>query len=603
MGTIHIEKFAGRAPRVSPALLPPSYAQVASNTNLYSGELRPWADPLTVDSPAKDGVLRAIFRYQSTYWLHWTEDVDVVRSPIAGDSRVFFTGTDAPRFTDAALIIAGGGAEYPTSSYLLGVPPPNNAPVGALGDGGAGDPRARNYVYTFVSGFNEEGPMSLPSATISPRPGQSVTLSGFEAPPAGHNIRRIRIYRVNTGSVDEAYQYLDEIPVEQAAYVDTKADTDLNEVLRSATFYPPPVDMKGIIALPNGVVAGFAGNTLYVSEPYRPHAYPPDYQHSFPDEIVAIGSFGTTIVVTTKGVQWSVSGQHPSVYTPTKGTTPYANVSRRSLIGVPGGVQYASTDGIVYVGAGGERLVTEGILTSQEWKAFKPETIRASLIDGRYCGFYQTGTVNGVEQGGGFILHREGDRAFLADIGFYASAIYREDSDGELYVARAVDGKNVIQQWAGGGGRLSYAWRSSQFDVVYPQNMAVARIKGDFTTTAEQTAYDQCLIDQAADIASNDAIIATGDLGGALCEAGVCEYGLADDKRNLIRTCVGFAKSLTFKLYGDGIEKHSVAVTSDKPFRLPPGYRAGVYEVQLEGNVYVKQVTVATSMEELSRHG
>lgn len=58
--------------------------------------------------------------------------------------------------------------------------------------------------------------------------------------------------------------------------------------------------------------------------------------------------------------------------------------------------------------------------------------------------------------------------------------------------------------------------------------------------------------------------------------------------------------SLTFKLYANGVLKHTEVVTSAAPFRLPSGFLAETFEVQLEGTSQIYEVEFATSMEELS---
>lgn len=71
----------------------------------------------------------------------------------------------------------------------------------------AGNVLARNYVYTYVTPWGEEGLPSSPSITIYVREGQSITVSGLpNAPPAGNNfIRGIRLYRTVTGTSGTSY--------------------------------------------------------------------------------------------------------------------------------------------------------------------------------------------------------------------------------------------------------------------------------------------------------------------------------------------------------------------------------------------------------------
>jgi hypothetical protein len=61
------------------------------------------------------------------YWFHWTSDVDVCRSQIAGDASewTFFTGDGVPKATYNAIGV--GSTDYPSVSRPLGLPAPTNA--------------------------------------------------------------------------------------------------------------------------------------------------------------------------------------------------------------------------------------------------------------------------------------------------------------------------------------------------------------------------------------------------------------------------------------------------------------------------------------------
>ncbi len=58
---------------------------------------------------------------------------------------------------------------------------------------------------------------------------------------------------------------------------------------------------------------------------------------------------------------------------------------------------------------------------------------------------------------------------------------------------------------------------------------------------------------------------------------------------------------MTFRLYADGVLKHTQTVTSRDPFRLPSGFRAFDYQIELERTNAIQGVAVATSMEELKQ--
>jgi hypothetical protein len=58
---------------------------------------------------------------------------------------------------------------------------------------------------------------------------------------------------------------------------------------------------------------------------------------------------------------------------------------------------------------------------------------------------------------------------------------------------------------------------------------------------------------------------------------------------------------VAFKEYADGDLKHTKIVTSENLFRLPAGFRAKKWEFQIEGNIPVRRVEMATSAGELFR--
>lgn len=62
---------------------------------------------------------------------------------------------------------------------------------------------------------------------------------------------------------------------------------------------------------------------------------------------------------------------------------------------------------------------------------------------------------------------------------------------------------------------------------------------------------------------------------------------------------VASAYPVTFRLYADGALKHTQSVTSRDPFKLPSGYRAFDYQIEVEGSQPVQGVAVASAVEEL----
>ena len=131
---IKLAKFFGEAPKISPELLPDTVGQYAFNLELSSGDLQPYRRPETIATLDKPGVIKTIYPLVdpdtgALVWLHWTTDVDVARAQLENDTtqRIYYTGDGAPKVTNYDL--ATSGAQFPTTSYTLGMPLPTAVPV------------------------------------------------------------------------------------------------------------------------------------------------------------------------------------------------------------------------------------------------------------------------------------------------------------------------------------------------------------------------------------------------------------------------------------------------------------------------------------------
>lgn len=141
MALVKITNFGGISPKVPPRYLADTQAQVALDCAVFSGALFPFPDVgATAATLTKVGTPQTIYRFgqsapsDSEYWFHWTADVDVARSQIAGDTSewTFYTDGVQPKATYAALALSGSG--YPSVSRPLGLPAPTSALITAVAD-------------------------------------------------------------------------------------------------------------------------------------------------------------------------------------------------------------------------------------------------------------------------------------------------------------------------------------------------------------------------------------------------------------------------------------------------------------------------------------
>lgn len=482
MAKVEFAGFRGIMPRYNATMLEQNVAQDARNAVLWHRDLRPLRNPADVYAPTpRGGELRTIYRMgqmlgETQFWLAWTGDVDVARGMVSDDpdERTYYTGDGYPKMTTLPMATQGGTA-YPVNAYRLGVPRPVNAPkfhvtVGFTDSpGGAAFVSAgketRVYAYTFVNNLGEEGGIS-PVTTVECNVESDVSLGGMDAAPSGNwNIVSKRIYRsVKTGANTGEFFFEMEIPITSALLdpvdinvrmqpegpgyvVSRKTTANLGEPIATMDFDIPPETLKGLVALPNGILAGFDGYEVYFSEPAMPYAWPAKYRLLLDYPIVGLGVFGSSLVALTKGTPYIINGTHPDSMSMERVELDQACVSKRSIVSTGAGVIYASPDGLIYVGSGGGKIITENQFTRDEWQAIGPQTIDGSYTDGKYIAFYDSGA---------FILNSLED-AELMPMDDTARATYVDKVNDTLFICVA----GVIKKWNAGTAK-TYQWRSKE---------------------------------------------------------------------------------------------------------------------------------------------
>ena len=137
MAGIKITNFLGIAPKISPELLGPQFAQTAVNLNAYSGDLIPYRGPKEVDSTGRTSGVQTIYPMRNpanqtlNKWLSWTSDVDIAINTTLDEEeqRIYYTGDGVPKVTDYSLAVGTSGGPYPVASYDLGLPLPTAKPT------------------------------------------------------------------------------------------------------------------------------------------------------------------------------------------------------------------------------------------------------------------------------------------------------------------------------------------------------------------------------------------------------------------------------------------------------------------------------------------
>lgn len=253
----------------------------------------------------------------------------------------------------------------------------------------------RSYVYTYVNSLGEEGPPSPPSPAEPVLDGSDVVISELAVPPSiGYDIIAARLYRTNSTEAGTEYQFVKEIPIlgnftqQFRSTTDNIVSAELGEVISTTTWDPPDPQMKGLIALPNGMLAGFNGKQVYFCEPYFPHAWPPEYDQAIDYNVVGLAALGNSLIVLTEGWPYLATGSHPRNMNLRPVKVNQACVSAESIAAAMDKVYYASPDGLVEVSLNGVNVITEGHFDKEEWQQLSPETMVGEFYEGRYYGFY-----------------------------------------------------------------------------------------------------------------------------------------------------------------------------------------------------------------------
>lgn len=631
MGVLSLGNFTGIYPRQSKNYLIDNAAQIARNVKLFSGEIRPWMQPVKEFTPIQESVV-SIFKMQGpgarSQWCEWTTDTDVVRGPVADaeDFRIYYSENGVCKKTNWEMCIDGDSTEpCPRNWLYMGVP----APKGKLtleaertmidndeGDGqiyDADNTENRVYVYTYVSTFGavkEESAPSDPADIVCDIEGKPVKVSGFTNPPTEHyNITGIRLYRVVTGASTATYMLVDEFELvdhqfpasgtslmdvvwSNGVYEDNIKVADLGKELDTLNFTEPPEGLRGLVSMPNGFLAGFTYNQIWFSEPYLPYAWPADYMLTVDSQIVGLGVYGSTLVVCTEAQPYTISGTHPSAMAQEKQPMNQPCVSKSSIAYDQYGVLYASPHGIVALAGGQMDVFTRSLITRDEWQTYSPSLMVAAMYNNMYMASYHTGNVRGI-----LVISRS-DTPAMVDLDFAPTAMHIEHGTGTLYCLNSVD-HAVYQMDASPINPMTYEWKSKQFQYNQRQTFTCAKVVADFVDNSDVVAWREQrkqIMEQNKQVWEENIGTDNGLAGAVMARGmlGMCVNG------SLLQPVPVEAdlRNMTITFFADEQPFYSKAVKSEESFRIPDttGYR---WEARVAGNINIKKVVMATSMDEM----
>lgn len=475
---LSITQFAGEMPVVAPQLLPENYASETYNARMEGGSLVPIRDLQAsgFSAPATTVNSWAIYPFDKTKVLTRTDDADFIRGPIANDAwkRVYMAGSSA--VPQVAFL---SGSTLTTANLGINKPPTPTVPTSwetALPT----DPNAQvlrcAYYVTAVTARGEESEPSVTTQIINRWDGATIPLTLGASNDSRAATRRI--YRSEGGGV---FNFVAEIAAGTTTYNDSVYSNSLGAPCNSESWNPPPAGLKGLTMFGNGFMAGFFDNTLCFSEPYHPHAWPLDYQLAFPDDIVSLAMVGGSLVVTTTGNPWIVSGTHPSAMSQTGLDVRAACLSRRGHVDMGDYSLYPTSEGLMMAGPSGMQLVSKGVYSRQQWLALNPSSFRAFRYRDQYLCFGSVKSFIFNMESGVFPLQLTGDPGDTVLNGHYQA------DDDKLYLLIQHSNNSRSVQIFDAGDNKTLVWKSREFVLTPDVVMSAARIDADASATLTLT--------------------------------------------------------------------------------------------------------------------
>lgn len=657
MALIRIDRFGGLSPANDPRKLPEGGAQEALNCLLEMGDIQPVLIP-TVVGPSLGVNATRIFQWK-TKWFAWTGTVHVCNTPVAQDQweRLYWTrgGSNKPKFainndlqqaspnlsnagtdlgiappaskpgvqvsgsvapsaeasgiaqTSPARVTVAGGHPFKSGQRVVvsferapnapqgtpETPPDRTGMVEIMGEeyvvksveNASGNPDAnvfdliganaadyseyepdrwratftrvysvddtesRSYVYTLVSLYGEESQPSPPSDVVDIIDMSSVAVT---APvPPGLSGYRVRLYRTATGTSGTNYFFVKEVAATapSVTITDDVKPESLGEMLPSETWAMPPAGLTGLTAMPNGFFAAFKGKTLYFCEPYQPHAWPIQYTRTTQDDIVGLSVYGQTLVVATTGKPYIATGTDPASMSMSQMDVYAPCINERSIASSGAGVLYATADGVVHITQASADIITARDFTKFQWEPISAQITAAAFHDGRY---------------------------HLA-------------SFGHLHLFEVLDGRLVASRVAQSAGCLAVSTATANGFLADSLHMAVGPSlyvfnRGGGWMTAKWSSGTITM--RSATTLACGQVFAENYPVTLKLVAGVIGPGGQPEP---IQWPVTSSKVVT------------VTVNGPEPFRLPSGFMAREWRVDVETSRRVQAIHLASSMDELKQ--
>jgi hypothetical protein len=573
MPSIRIQRFAGLLPEVNAKLLREDHAQIAHNTLLWDGWLRPMPqfNPIIFGTP-----FLSLFPSPANNFgiLGDATLVDAVQSP------------QEPFPTDAIVGVYNADIFYrpsPSSTVRrLGMPNPTLTAISQVitNQNKSVYPIPRTYALTYMTSGMEGPPTVFDSLGGSGNlfEGDVVTLgftlNGGEI--TNYGITGLRLYRTIPG-FDTGEQVSNPTKTEfhlvhefsfipsslNIIYVDsvdaTQIPGDLMLTQQFLRHQLPKVDFvrnteSGWLVAGgyDNSFGGAASGQIQVSERFQWHAWPLQNMVYIPDKLIDTAVFYDDVFIGTGNrpyhmrIEFAEDISNDSLkFTIRPFPDNYACVPN-SMVTANSGAMYASKDGLVSLEVNDDSIVSKKVTNPGDQllnpvAAIKIDSVlKAAWWNGFYVGFCSNNIA--------YLFNVENTHNNEFPLGQLITLDTPAGTPGtNISVGTGLYAMwgNTLYTWPLPGygyesaTKLIYTWKSKKFVLPGLTTMAAAKVVSPFD--------------------------------GAV----------------------------TFNLYGDGNLLYSAAITSSEPFRLPHQHKCIEWEILLVGTATIQEVHISTSMREL----
>lgn len=464
-------------------LTPATISDLALTWNFTMPPITPQVTYATVNDFPASGVTGTIYKATDTGKLYLWDGTDYIQTNATATpaSAVAVMRVTATNKADDSLIfdlytnnssLDPAGSEGLFSLTLTKGTAANAYVLNLNVGGSAADTVTRAYVFTYVNLYDEEGPPSDPAIISVPSLGTVLVGITKDAITGYLPIKEIRVYRTPDSTTIADYFYVGKVSALSGStftFQDDVKGAEINEPLSSTDNYPPPSTLRGLMSLPNGILAAWKGNELWFSDAYRPWSWPPKYVKTLKHTVVGGIVSGSGAVITTVQQPYVVSGVSPDSMSTAELNVAQAGVSKWSIAKVDGLIMYASNDGIVVLNGGAASLnQSEVFFTRDVWRSRVAGGLSSmvfSVWDGRLVVFSNTNAFTPF-----MIRFDEADGTMTDLPSLQAVSAFISQLSDQFYFGR---GQSIYQ--FNGGLDQTAVWQSREAVMTRPVNYGFAQ--------------------------------------------------------------------------------------------------------------------------------